>query len=311
MEDLERLEALGDYEALIREVRSRVSAGRRALVHPFLKGWCGRRYRHLFLREAVRDARAMAEATRDRPWRKDPRGDRQRIAERFLRGEGCREWATEMPPAADVTLPGTTVVFCPGLLTGLLPVRAFEEGLPELEKTFGCRVLRADSHPMRGCQANTESLADVIDRGVGRAADTSKIPPEKAVPPDGGLMMICYSKGAPDLLTLLAGRPELKERVRCVLNLCGAVGGSQVADGAQRSLRRVRAGKVEDKLQAALRPLLGRLDARDCFRKLEQTDVTDAIDDLTTAFVDSGYSLQELMVELSASPAFRYVAEPK
>lgn len=221
-------------------------------------------------------------AARDRPWRKDPRGDRQRIAERFLRGEACREWTLEMPPAEEVTLPGTSVVFCPGLLTGLLPVRAFEDGLPEVERTFGCRVLRADSHPLRGCQANTESLSDVIDRGVGRAADTSRIPPEEAVPPPGGLLMICYSKGAPDLLTLLAGRPELKERLRCVFTWCGATGGSQVADGTQKSLRRLGAGKVEDKLQAALRPLLGKLDARDCFRKLNQTDVTDAVDDLTT-----------------------------
>ncbi len=44
---------------------------------------------------------------------------------------------------------------------------------------------------------------------------------------------------------------------------------------------------------------------------LETEGETAAIDALTQSFVDGGYRLQDLMVEMTLSPAFRLVAEPK
>ena len=49
--------------------------------------------------------------------------------------------------------------------------------------------------------------------------------------------VIAYSKGMPDLLVLLAKRPDLKKRIRCIFNWAGAPGGSYLADSLYDSIK--------------------------------------------------------------------------
>ena len=198
MRDLQELERKHDYIALIRALKQRVQENQRVLADPYVKEWCGRRWRNLFISESVTDRAVLRAARRGlfSVWR-DKRSPRQRIAERFLKGsEGVpREWELDLPEAQIGEVKNTTFVFCPGLLTGLLPVRAFEFAFPAIEEKYGVRIIRADLHPMRGCEANAETLLRTIERGVGRDAEGTSVAPEKATPP-GDVCLICYSKGA-------------------------------------------------------------------------------------------------------------------
>jgi hypothetical protein len=54
-------------------------------------------------------------------------------------------------------------------------------------------------------------------------------------PPDGpNLVLIGYSKGAPDILVALATYPELRSRVAAMVSMGGAIGGSLVADATEQ-----------------------------------------------------------------------------
>jgi hypothetical protein len=44
------------------------------------------------------------------------------------------------------------------------------------------------------------------------------------------LVMIGYSKGAPDILEAIVNHPEIRERIAAVISVAGAIGGSPVAD---------------------------------------------------------------------------------
>jgi len=58
------------------------------------------------------------------------------------------------------------------------------------------------------------------------------LPPEKAGRP---LVLIGYSKGAPDILESLVAYPELAQKVVAVVSFAGAVGGSPLADSVTHS----------------------------------------------------------------------------
>jgi pimeloyl-ACP methyl ester carboxylesterase len=55
-------------------------------------------------------------------------------------------------------------------------------------------------------------------------------------PPDGParLVLIGYSKGAPDILEAVVAYPEIRSRVAAVVSAAGAVGGSPLANDAQQ-----------------------------------------------------------------------------
>lgn len=80
---------------------------------------------------------------------------------------GADEIAAELPPAQLGSLGNTTIVFAPGLLTGLLPVLAFQSVWPRIQSRFGVRVLAVDSHPMASTEANVRDLENTIERGIG------------------------------------------------------------------------------------------------------------------------------------------------
>ena len=225
-------------DRLIATMRQQVAIDRRVFTTPEVKAWCARRWRFLFLNEAVQDPFALDYATR-RFW--DRRSARQRIAEYYLLGAGQPEaaWRDEQPEPTISRIERTTLVACPGLLNGLLPVRDFQAQLPRIEKRFSMRVLRADAHPARGCEANVADLLRALNEGKGLDASGREIPVLSATPP-GDVFMIGYSKGAADLLTLLVRHPAVRSRVRCLFSWAGAIGGSEIADKSAGDFRRSR-----------------------------------------------------------------------
>lgn len=281
--DLRELERRGEYEQLIAAVRELVAADRRALADPYMKEWCGRRYRDLFLRHAARDRAAVRNAGRSfaRLRGRDSRSPRQKVAERFLRRD-VEDWKLELPaPRAEA--PNATLLFCPGLINGMLPVQAFEDAFPALEAERGMRVLRADTHPVRGCEANVADIAASFEEGAGLRSDCSLLPPSDRVPPED-IWLLGYSKGAADWLTFLSARPDLAGRVRAAVSWAGAVGGSFLADSAYARIRELSLpiGSVGGPAQAVLRALAPMLQMDEGLRRLEEFDVKGAIRDLTT-----------------------------
>jgi hypothetical protein len=284
MSTLRELQHRGEYLTLIQEVKSRISADRRAMTDPEIKLWCARRFRNLFLTEAEQDPNALAEASRSSlPLGVERRSPRQRIAERFLKNYGVSEWQIEMPEAQIGPVRNTTLVFCPGLLNGMLPIGAFQSAFPAIESKYGLRILRADGHPVRGCEANVKDLLDTIERGLGQAADLLPITEATAIPPKD-VFLLCYSKGAPDALTLLARHPELKDRIRCVVNWAGAVGGSYIANGLYGEVKDINMprGRIGEPIPTILKIIAPVVRLEGVVRRLDEYDIKTALRDLTT-----------------------------
>ena len=58
-----------------------------------------------------------------------------------------------------------------------------------------------------------------------------------AIPPDGGaprVVLIGYSKGAPDILEAVVAYPEIRSRLAAVVSVAGAIGGSALANDAEQ-----------------------------------------------------------------------------
>lgn len=271
-----------DYVSVINGVRKAVQEDRRAFAHPFIKEWCGKRFRNIFLSEAVKDDDALKAATENGLFRKkDIRDDRQKISERFLKGDEIREWFIDMPEVEAPESFNTTLVFCPGLLTGMLPVRAFQTPFPIVSKKLNIRILRADAHPMRSSAANVPDLLNAVERGLGFTADLKQIPEQEAVPP-GDIFLMGYSKGAPDIMTMLMARPDLKDRIRCIINWGGAVGGSPLADNIYLSIKDMELPLVEKTIENYLLRLFPIINEKGLLRRFEEFNIKEAIYDLTT-----------------------------
>ena len=266
----------------IAEIRQQVDANRRAFTTPEVKAWCARRWRFLFLNEAVKDPIALDHATR-RFW--DRRSPRQRVAEHYLLGDGRSEatWRDEQPEPTIARIEKTTLVACPGLLNGLLPVRDFQKQLPRIQQRFAMRVLRADAHPARGCEANVADLLRALNEGQGLDADGGQISPLSAKPP-GDVFMIGYSKGAADLLTLLVKHPAIRPRVRCVFTWAGAIGGSEIADQAAGDFTRSRLQQQALTIASDAKLFLpvGIKLGTHAIRRVHEFDTAAAVRDLTT-----------------------------
>lgn len=281
---LEEFERNADYTSLIAGIKKIVAEDKTAFTHPLIKRWCGIRWRHFFIHEAVHDKLALKKADKSKLLgSKDRRPAKQKIAERYLRGDEIREWSLELPafkqPKKSLN---TTLVFSPGLLNGMLPVRAFQTALPNVERDLGIRIIRADNHPMRGCKENVGDLSAAIDQGKGLAANTQEI--EKAnqvIPKD--IVLIGYSKGSPDLYQLLVDRPELKDRVRCIFNWGGAVGGSYLADDIYNSIKDMSMPKVEKAMRSFLSLISPAINMQSgMLRRFEEFNIKHAVRDLTT-----------------------------
>jgi hypothetical protein len=289
--ELRELEERGAYTELVAGLRDRLAADRRVMTDPYVKQWCGRRWRNLFISAAADDPAAVGEATRrlslpgtDISLRtgRDDRPDRQKLAERFLR-RNSDEWELEMPEAAAGVENGT-MVFCPGLINSMLPMRAFASAFPAVAEKHGWRVLCADAHPMRGCEANVADLAATIEHGLGLDAGCAPIAEQEAEQP-GDVFLLGYSKGIPDALTMLVERPELAPRVKALYSWGGAFGGSFLADDIYDSIKELDlplGGGIGDALATIVKTVFPIVRLDGISERLDEYDVKGAIRDLTT-----------------------------
>ncbi|MFV1873034.1 MAG: hypothetical protein ACMZ64_06925 [Oleiphilus sp.] len=281
---LETLERTQKYSKLIKEIKLIVQQDRAAFSHPFIKRWCGIRWRNFFLTEACRDKLALKKADKTKLLGfRDKRPDMQKIAERYLRGDEIREWSLSLPEFKKPRkIKKTTLIFSPGLINGMLPVRAFQSAFPNIEADLGIRIIRADNHPMRGCKENVSDLIQAIEHGAGLAANTKEIAQdERAAPED--IVLIGYSKGAPDIYQLLVERPDLKDRIRCIFNWGGAIGGSYLADDIYNSIKDMKMPKVEKAMTSLLSLISPAINIQSgMLRRFDEYNIKEAVRDLTT-----------------------------
>ncbi len=283
--DIGAMLASADYSAVVEEVRRRVRQdATAALSDPIVQDWLGRRYRNIFLTECEGDPRAMRAARVGSPMRLiDGRTRRQQLAKKFFRRMPAEEAAVVMPQAREVHQPGVSVVFAPDLMTGLLPVLAFQSVWPQVQARFGISVIAADSHPVRSSRANVADLAAAIEQGYGMGADGLLPSRKRPARPPGDVVVIGYSKGAVDVLELLVARPDLAGRIRCVVGWGGLFGGSYIADDIHASFTDDETVPMARKVGKRLRRLVPVVQVDRVGRRLAEYDISGALRDETTA----------------------------
>ena len=280
-----------DYETVIDEVRAAVDDDAvAALASPVISSWLGKRFTNIFLTEAEADPDALKVSEKPIVLRHfDRRDARERVAQRMFKEVSDDDIHEEMPPADIGSLRNTTLVFAPGLLTGLLPVLAFQSVWPQVTTRFGLRVIASDSHPMRSARDNVADLENAIERGIGVAGDpegsfiTEEDDPQ---PVDGDFLLIGYSKGAPDILNLLVQRPDLAPRIRGVVGWAGAVGGSYLANDIYEKLTKheliANSGSLTKEVSQAVMRLAPIAQIDKISRRIDEYDIVGAIKSLTT-----------------------------
>lgn len=146
-----------------------------------------------------------------------------RPCDEALTGVGTEGGATGEPVWLGESRADYLVLMVPGL-----GWECFQEWLdyhfsgPAHVARFGyeTRFVRVDG--LSGTEHNARQIRDYI----------AGMPAEDA---DRPLILVGYSKGAPDILTAVATYPELEARVAAVISLAGAVGGSPLADDASQA----------------------------------------------------------------------------
>ena len=283
--------ALEDYDTVIAEVRAAFAADPvAALADPTINHWLGRRFRNIFIDEAAVDPEAVKHSEAPFPIRLvDQRDIRERVAKRMIRHISDDEIKTQMPTPAIPAISETTIVFAPGLLTGLLPDLAFQSVWPEITRRFGIRVIASDSHPMRSSEKNVVDLENAIERGVGFAdgQPSELVTAEDNPTPPGDVILIGYSKGSPDILALLAARPDLAPRIKAVIGWAGAVGGSYLANDIYEKLKSLPMyNQIADLTTSEVGKQVFRLapvaEIKAINRRVDEYDVLGAINSLTT-----------------------------
>ncbi len=271
-----------DFEAVIREVRDVMDTdGAAALSNPVIAEWAGMRYRNLFLQECEQDESALRNAKIPLPLSLlDRRSTRELLAQRYFKRLPPDEVLLQMPAADVDRIENTTLLFAPGLLTGLLPVLAFESIWPQVQKRFGIDILASDSHPGRPCAENVSDIYNAAVKGIGIGVDTLEVRQD----PPKEFMLMGYSKGAPDALNFLQAHPEIAPKVKAVVSWAGAVGGSYVADDVYKRVKDIPMPKMPlaGQVGRILRQMVPVVQMDRVSRRLDEYDVKAAMLDLTT-----------------------------
>lgn len=275
-----------DYRAVIHDVRRAVSQdSTRALSDPVIQQWLGRRYRDLFLAEAEKDESARRTAKVPLPMQfLDRRSGRELLAARYLKGVAREEALDELPAAKDPKIKKTTLLFVPSLLTGLLPVMAFQSVWPRLEQRFGVRILAADVHPARSSEANVDDIVAAMDSGAGRDAYSEEIAPKQIQAP-ADVVLMGYSKGAADALTFLVEHPEYQPRIKSFISWAGVIGGSYIADDIAARLESTDLpdSPLSGQIGKLLREIVPVVQVDRVRDRIEQYDVAGAVRSMTTS----------------------------
>jgi fermentation-respiration switch protein FrsA (DUF1100 family) len=282
--ELKHLEQHGHYVELISVLKTQMQQNKRTFADPYVKEWVGKRWRNLFIQEAVHDKNALKVATKKLGFAKDKRSAEQKIAERFLKGDQLTEWAISMPEAQASSKIDTSLIFCPGFINGLLPAHAFSQEFPALEKEYGWNIFQADAHPMRGCEANHDDLLRAIIEGKGFKADPGAASDQFRDPvAPGDVVLMGYSKGAPDILSTLAHHHDkLDNKVKCVVTWAGAIGGSYMADNFYELIKNADTELLTGRLHDFLQILVPSMTRKGPLRRLSEYDIKAGVQSLTT-----------------------------
>ncbi len=286
--ELAARESAGDYLAVIDGVRERLAADPASFQDPWIKGWMGRRWRDLFLQEAIKDPAAVEYASKPPLLAPVPlpsflksSNPRRALAERFLKDAPASEWQAEMPAAQYDSIENTTLILCGGLLTGLLhsDAHSFPVEADKLYRDRGWRTLRADVHPMRSCEANEADIAAAM-RGEG--LDAQMKPITEPVAP-GNVFLLGYSKGTPDILSFLVNNPEYHDRIKGVFTWAGAAGGSYTADAVYEQIKNLPSEGSFEYVSTLLAVISGTMLSKVGLRRFDEYDITGAMNDLRTS----------------------------
>lgn len=275
-----------DYDTVIAQVRVALAEdGAAAMSDAVIQEWIGRRFRNIFLTECTDDASALRAAKVPTPIQLiDRRSSRELLAARFLKGVNRQESQLMLPDANAGKLKDSTLLFVPGLMTGLLPVLAFQSVWGRIEERFGVRILSADVHPVRSCADNTSDVKAALVRGRGIDSDSVQIPAKEAKKPKD-VVIVGYDKGAADALTFLVDNPSLRPRVKAFVGWAGIFGGSYIADDLIKRLRDVdpKSQSFSRQIGKQLRQLVPVVQPERIRERLDQYDVQAGIGDITTA----------------------------
>ena len=103
-----------------------------------------------------------------------------------------------------------------------------DESVRSLLKSFGFQTELLKVDGLSSSEKNARQIRDAI---VALPAQFNDVP----------ILLVGYSKGAPDILQAIVEYPELSERVVAVISASGAIGGSPLANGAdQKDLNIIR-----------------------------------------------------------------------
>lgn len=285
--DLAKHEQAGEYLDVIEGVRELVTLNPQSVKDPWIKGWIGRRWRDLFLQEAVKDKHAVEFASKPPllaplplPSMFKKTNPREALASRFLKDVPNSEWQAELPAAQYNTIDNTTLIICGGLLTGLLhsEAHAFPVEVDRLYQERGWRTIRADVHPMRSCEANE---ADIEAAFRGEGLDARMQPIDNPEPP-GKVFLLGYSKGSPDIMSFLVHHPEYHDQIKGVFTWGGAIGGSFTADGVYNQIKDLPSAGSFEYVSTLLSVITGTMLNQVGMQRLDEYDINGALNDLRT-----------------------------
>jgi hypothetical protein len=94
--------------------------------------------------------------------------------------------------------------------------------VPAHVRQFGYDLLTLDVDGLSSSANNARQIRDAI----------MEMPPPGA---ESRLVLIGYSKGAPDILEAVVSYPEIRERIAAVVSVSGSIGGSPLANEAEQS----------------------------------------------------------------------------
>jgi hypothetical protein len=118
--------------------------------------------------------------------------------------------------------------------------------------------------------------------------DASFITADQDPVPPGDVILMGYSKGGPDILSLLIARPDLAPRVKAVIGWAGAIGGSYLANDIYEKIKGVPKFNVVEDMSADIGELMLRLapivQVNNINRRLDEYDIKGAIESLTTTY---------------------------
>eukprot|EP01134_Creolimax_fragrantissima_P003783 CFRG3783T1 len=287
IEDLAYLQCHSHYHELIIALKKIAKKDPKIWENEWVKQWVGLRFRHLFIREAAKDESACQEASIKGWFSKDWRSPEERVAHRFVKLDNFREWRYVHGDEDTVPMPEAQIpekldyglLFAPGLLNGMLPVRAFKDQMGPVLARMGAKGIRADLHPMRGCEQNVEDFRRVL-KGDGLSVDCEH---SKTLDVPDKFIVIGYSKGCPDFLVACREIPELKERCTGFFSWAGAYGGSYVGNDIYKTVKKYDTQYIITHLNSILEYICPVLDLRGgALARIAEMQLDTALKSITT-----------------------------